>query len=81
MRVRVRLFAVAKQLAGTDEVTLEVPEGSTLAKLRLALAAEVPAIASVLPHILFAAGSEYVTDDSLVPANGELACIPPVSGG
>jgi len=81
VKVRVRLFAVAKQLAGTDEITLDVPEGTTLGKLRLALAAEVPAIASVLPHILFAVGSEYVGDESLVPASGELACIPPVSGG
>ncbi len=81
MNVPVRLFAVAKQLSGRELVWLDLPEGCTLAELRRRLAAEVPEIATILPHTVFAVGSQYVKDDSLVPTEGEVACIPPVSGG
>ncbi len=81
MKVDVRLFAVARDLAGSDLISLELPAGSTVAQLRARLAAEVPALAGVLPHILIAVGSEYVRDDAIIPAGSEVACIPPVSGG
>ncbi|MBI3838951.1 MAG: MoaD/ThiS family protein [Planctomycetia bacterium] len=81
MNVRVRLFAVAKQLAGQDLIILQLPERTTLRQLREKLAAEVPQLAAVLPHILFAVGSEYANDSSLISADSEVACIPPVSGG
>ncbi len=81
MNVRVRLFAVAKQLAGRDLIILQLPEGSTLGELREQLAAEVPQIAAVLPHVLFAVGSEYANDDRTITADAEVACLPPVSGG
>ena len=81
MNVRVRLFAVAKQLAGQDSIILQLPEGSTLGQLRERLAAEVPQIAGVLPHILFAVGSEYAHDAAVISADSDVACIPPVSGG
>ena len=81
MNVRIRLFAVAKQLAGQDSIMLQLPEGSTLGQLRERLAAEVPQIAAVLPHILFAVGTEYAHDDDVISADTEVACIPPVSGG
>jgi molybdopterin converting factor subunit 1 len=81
MNVRVRLFAVAKQLAGQDSITLDLPVGSTVSQLRERLAAEVPALGAVLPQVLFAIGSEYAKDDSVITAGPEVACIPPVSGG
>lgn len=81
MNVRVRLFAVAKELAGCDSVSLDLPEGSTVAQLRVRLAAEVPALAAVLPQVLFAVGSEYAPNDAVLGAGSEVACIPPVSGG
>jgi molybdopterin converting factor subunit 1 len=79
--VHVRLFAVARELAGSELVTLEVAPGCTIAQLRGRLAAQVPALAETLRHVLFAVGSEYVTDETVVPPETEVACIPPVSGG
>jgi molybdopterin converting factor subunit 1 len=81
VNVRIRLFAVAKDLAGRDSISLELPAGSTIAHLRARLAAEVPPLGAVLPQVLFAIGSQYATDDTVVSANSEVACIPPVSGG
>jgi molybdopterin converting factor small subunit len=81
MNVRVRLFAVAKEAAGRDEISLELPEGATVAELRGALSGAVPKLTAVLPHVLFSIGSDYARDDSVIPAGADVACIPPVSGG
>ncbi|MFO0901142.1 MAG: MoaD/ThiS family protein [Pirellulales bacterium] len=81
MIVRVRLFAAPRELVGRPEVTFELPEGSTIADLRVALAGEYPALAGVLPHCRFAAESDFAAESAGLVAGGEVACIPPVSGG
>ena len=81
MTLHVRLFAVARELAGSDTVTLDVPEPCTIGQLRQLLASQVPVLAETLHHVVFAIGSEYATDDTMVPPGAEVACIPPVSGG
>jgi molybdopterin synthase sulfur carrier subunit len=81
MNVNVRLFAVARQLAGHESVMLNVPDGCTVAHLREQLAAAYPDLAPLLPHVLFAVGSEYVGDEHTLADSPEIACIPPVSGG
>ena len=36
MRIRLRLFAVAKEAAGSDVIELELPEGAKIGRLRQA---------------------------------------------
>jgi molybdopterin converting factor subunit 1 len=81
VKISIRLFAVARQLAGADMVQVELPERSTVAELRRALAAAVPPLAAVLPQMLVAVGSDYARDEMPLAAGDEVACIPPVSGG
>jgi molybdopterin converting factor small subunit len=81
VKVRIRLFAVARQLAGAEIVSLDVPAGCAIREVRRQLATEIPQLAPVLSHVLFAIGSDYVNDDTVLPAETEVACIPPVSGG
>ncbi len=81
MNVQIRLFAVARELAGVDTIEVSLGEPYTVAELRRALAARAPALAGVLPQVLFAIGSQYVGDGTVVTADAEVACIPPVSGG
>ena len=82
MIVRVRLFAAARQLAEADEIQVDLPEESTFGQLRTAMLKRWPALAAVLPHSLFAVGSDYVDDQAAIPlAPADIACIPPVSGG
>lgn len=81
MTVRVQLFALAKDLAQSSLIELSLAEGATVGDLRRALAKQVPALASVLGHVLFALNAEYATDATVVPPGAEVACIPPVSGG
>ena len=81
MKLAVRLFAAARQLAQTDSLEIECPPEATVADVRQALASACPSLAPLLPHVRFAINADYAKDDSPVPENGEIACIPPVSGG
>jgi molybdopterin converting factor small subunit len=81
VKISVRLFAVARQLAGREAIELVLPEGATIGQLRVQLAEDVPELARVLPHVLFAIGSEYAHDEDPIPDGAQVACIPPVSGG
>lgn len=81
MRVTVKLFARAKDLAGTPRVELDLVDGSRVHDLKSRLAAECPALAPLVPNLLTAIGTEYAADDALLTMNSDVACFPPVSGG
>ena len=81
MRIRLRLFAVAKQAAGSETIELEIPDGANIGRLRRALVEQVPGLSGMVDQMVFAMDSEYVGDETQVRANADVACIPPVSGG
>jgi molybdopterin converting factor subunit 1 len=81
MTVVVRVFARARDLAGRDSISLDLPAEATVAELRRRLAAEVPALAGLLARSAFGVNSEFAEDDLPIPAGAEIALLPPVSGG
>jgi MoaE-MoaD fusion protein len=81
MRLRVRLFAIQRELAGTREVTLELPDGVTIEAAWAALVERFPVLAPGRPSVRFARNGVYADPDTALSDGDELACIPPVSGG
>jgi sulfur-carrier protein len=81
MMFRVKLFAVARQRIGRDQLEIELPSAATVRQLRGALAEQFPPLADVLAHARIAVNSEYAADSTPITASAELALIPPVSGG
>ena len=81
MRIRLRLFAVAKEAAGSDSIELELPEGADIGRLRQALVEQVPKLSGMVDRMMFAMDAEYAADETEVRPNADYACIPPVSGG
>jgi molybdenum cofactor cytidylyltransferase len=81
MRLRVRLFALARERAGASEIDLELAPSSRVADLRAALGASAPALAPLLPTALIAIDEEYAPDDAIIHPDARIAVIPPVSGG
>jgi len=81
MNVHLKLFAAARDLAGRETIELSLPAGATVAGLRRELASRVPELAALVPHVMFAINQEYAADATTIPADAEVACIPPVSGG
>jgi len=81
VKVRVRLFAVAKQVAGRESVELDLPEGATIAQLREQLGVQVPPLSGIVAQMMFAIDVQYANDQTRIPPGADVACIPPVSGG
>jgi molybdopterin converting factor small subunit len=81
MRIKVRLFARARDLAGAPNVELDVPDPATVADLRRALLRSVPALEPLGKSLLVSVGSEYAGDGQLLSPGADVACFPPVSGG
>ena len=81
MKVRVKLFAVARQRAGCDSIEVELPQQATIRQLRGAVVEQYPPLAEVVAHARFAVNSDYAADAAALPVEAEVAMIPPVSGG
>jgi MoaE-MoaD fusion protein len=81
VRIRVRLFAIQRELAGTRNLALEVGEGATVEDAWAALVAQFPVLAPGRPSVRFARNGEYADPGDALAEDDELACIPPVSGG
>lgn len=81
MKLNVKLFARARDLAGADKVELELEEGARVADLRRGLAGRLPQLDHLVPHLLVAIDNRYADDSEQLAGGSEVACFPPVSGG
>ena len=81
MRIGVKLFAAARELAGGESIEIDLPAGATVANLREALMERLPRAREILARSMFAIDCDYAADDKRLQARSEIACIPPVSGG
>lgn len=81
MKLTVQLFAVARQWAGADTAELDLPTPAKVADVRQALLQQIPKLQQFGPQLRFAVNSAYAADQTEIPPNAEVACIPPVSGG
>ena len=79
--VRVRLFAMQRELAGTKLLVLTLPASATVEDAWAALVAQVPALAPGRETVRFAVDGDYADAATALHDGAELACIPPVSGG
>ncbi len=80
-KMRVQLFASLRDAAGARSIDLEMPTGATVADLKTVLFTGYPALARWQDTVKVAVAREYAEDDQVIPANAEIALIPPVSGG
>ncbi len=82
MAVTILLFATLKERAGTNRLTLPIPnDPATVADVRMALAQAYPALAESLPTAIAAVNHEFAFPADQVRNNDEVAFFPPVSGG
>lgn len=81
MKVRVRCFAAAREIVGTGELIVDLPEGSTLRQLLDQIQGRFPRLQGLAGSLLFSVNREYAASDRTLAAEDEVALIPPVSGG
>lgn len=81
MRVKVRLFARLREIAGAAEIERTVRAGSTLGDVWESLVSEFPAMAPYRSSVSGAVNADYARMDAPVAEGDEVAFLPPVSGG
>jgi len=82
MEVEVRLFAMLRERAGRDSVTVDLADGATVRDALDAVGAQhgLHELIARMP-VVMAVNREYAAEDDALGAGDELALIPPVSGG
>ncbi|HET7169629.1 MAG TPA: MoaD/ThiS family protein, partial [Candidatus Limnocylindrales bacterium] len=81
VRIRVRLFAVQREIAGTREIGLDLPDGATVADAWDGLVVLHPRLAPGRASVRFARNGAYAEPTTALDDGDEVAMIPPVSGG
>jgi len=81
MKQRIRLFAVLRERAGSELIELDdLDDGLDVAGLKRMLEAQHPELGS-LDFVRGVVGTQYVDSEHILVDGGELALLPPVSGG
>lgn len=81
MNIKVRLFASYREAVGASQVELPLHDDADGAALWTALVARYPGLRTLPPPSGYAIDDEYVSGNRPLRGAGEVALIPPVSGG
>jgi molybdopterin converting factor subunit 1 len=79
--ISIRLYAGLKDLVGSRDLQMELPDGATIDQLRMRLGEQYPAVIGMLPTLVCAVDEEYVVPEHVLRDGDHVALIPPVSGG
>jgi MoaD family protein len=80
-RVRVRLFAMQREIAGTRDVELGLGDDATVEDAWNALVTLYPRLGPGRTSVRFARNGAYTAAETTLADGDEVAMIPPVSGG
>jgi molybdopterin converting factor subunit 1 len=81
MRVRVRVFARLRELAGRDHWECDVPAGASVADLWRQVSHEHEALAPYGATVSCAVNTAFARKNATLQDGDEVAFLPPVSGG
>ena len=81
MLVTVRLFARLREIAGTPDVSIVLPESATVLEAWQALASRFPAVGAYAGTVSCAVNEDYSRMNTVLKDGDEVAFLPPVSGG
>ena len=81
MKVDVRFFALYRERAGRDGLSVELSPGATVSDLVEEVRGLFPGLAPIEVRIVAAVNAQYADHDLVLSEGDEVALIPPVSGG
>jgi MoaE-MoaD fusion protein len=80
-QVTVLFFATIRELTGTRQTSLELPDGARVADAKTKLIEKYPSIELAMDTTVIAVNREFAPDEDILPEGAEIAIFPPVSGG
>ena len=81
MKVKVKYFAVCREMFNRDEEEMELPDGAVLMDILKRLEEEWPEIPEYYEVMQMSVNWEYATEMTKLSDGDEVALIPPVTGG
>ncbi|MEY2438923.1 MAG: molybdopterin synthase sulfur carrier subunit [Verrucomicrobiota bacterium] len=81
MTVRVQFYAQLRDLAGQQELQVEIVPGATIHDLLEEVYRQKPALRSYDKNTLIGAGVDFVERNYQIKAGEEISVMPPVQGG
>jgi molybdopterin synthase sulfur carrier subunit len=81
MRIHVQFYAQLRDLAGVEELNVDLAERSTVRELLKKIYERKPALCVHDKSILVGAGLEFVDRDYVIQPGDEISIMPPVQGG
>jgi molybdopterin converting factor subunit 1 len=81
MTVKVLYFGRLKELSGTSEETVEVPDGALIEELFAWCSTARPELAKFRASLVAARNREFAAWSTPLSAGDEVGFLPPVSGG
>ena len=79
--VKALFFGHWRDRVGAGELSLDLPEGATVAAAAHVLSENNPELAGILEKVRIAVGEEFATAETILQDRDELAFLPPMSGG
>lgn len=81
MTIKVLFFASCRDLVGTSEQAVVLPDGATVQDLIAQIASEHARFVAMTPSLMVSVNQDYQNRDTILQDGDEVAFIPPVSGG
>jgi len=81
VKITVQFFSFLRQLTGQSELTLDLPDGSTVADALAQLHGKFPQLKEAENTMLIAIGVEFATRPSQLHDGDVLSLMPPLQGG
>jgi len=81
MKVNVKLFSAFREIVGSKEEVLDLPEGTTVGGLLDEYVKRFPAMERYREHIILSVNREYGAPARVLKEGDEVSFLPPVSGG
>jgi molybdopterin converting factor subunit 1 len=81
LRIKVKLFASFRDIVGTKEEDITLPDGTTVQQLLEKYIERFPQMAKFREHIILSVNKDYGAPARVLKDGDEVSFLPPVSGG
>jgi molybdopterin synthase sulfur carrier subunit len=81
MKINVLFFSVLRDIAGTDQIPVELPPGAKVSDLLNEMFERWPKLKDWDASLLIAVDQTYAKRDTTLQNGAEVAIMPPVQGG
>lgn len=79
--LKVRLFAILRDVVGEREIAITVPTGATVSYLENEILKKYPQLKSFSNKFVTSVNCKVTSGDTIISSSDEIALLPPVSGG